>query len=93
MKTAVSLPDPLFREAEAAAKDLSRSKLIQTALEEFLKRRRDERVTAALDRSLTTQPDEIDRFLQHLVVEGFEAHGVEGVNKLPLAANLGSSHS
>ena len=37
MKTAVSLPDPLFKEAEAAAKDLglSRSKLIQTALEDF----------------------------------------------------------
>ena len=37
MKTAISLPDPLFKEAEAAAKDLglSRSKLIQTALEDF----------------------------------------------------------
>ena len=43
MKTAISLPDPLFKEAEAAAKDLglSRSKLIQTALEDFLKRRRE----------------------------------------------------
>lgn len=51
MKTAVSLPDPLFKETEAAAKalGLSRSKLIQTALEEFLKRRRDEEVTASIN--------------------------------------------
>ena len=49
MKTAISLPDTLFKEAEAAAKDLglTRSKLIQTALEEFLQRRRDEEVAAA----------------------------------------------
>jgi predicted transcriptional regulator len=74
MKTAISLPDPLFKEAEAAAKDLglSRSKLIQTALEEFLKRRRDERVTAALNSSLAEHPDEIDPFLQQLVVEGMK---------------------
>jgi metal-responsive CopG/Arc/MetJ family transcriptional regulator len=54
MKTAISLPDPLFEEAEAAAKDLglSRSKLIQTALEEFLKRRRDEALTEAINRHL-----------------------------------------
>ena len=52
MKTAVSIPDPLFKETEAAAKalGLSRSKLIQTALEEFLKRRRDEEVTASINR-------------------------------------------
>jgi len=38
MKIAISIPDPLFREAEAAAKDLgvSRSKLIQIALQAFL---------------------------------------------------------
>jgi antitoxin MazE6 len=52
MKTAVSLPDPLFDEAEAAAKLLgvSRSKLIQIALEEYLKRRRDEELTAEINR-------------------------------------------
>ena len=40
MKTAVSLPDELFRQAEAAAKKLrmSRSKLYATALSEFLDR-------------------------------------------------------
>ena len=52
MKTAISLPDPLFKEAEAAAKDLglSRSKLIQTALEDFLKRRREANLTAEVNR-------------------------------------------
>jgi metal-responsive CopG/Arc/MetJ family transcriptional regulator len=71
MKTAISLPAPLFEEAEAAAKDLglTRSKLIQTALEEFLQRRREERITAALNRSLAKHPDEIDPFLQRLALE------------------------
>ena len=71
MKTAISLPDPLFEEAEAAAKDLgvSRSKLIQAALEEFLRRRRDEKITAALNRSLTKHPDELDPLLQQLAIE------------------------
>ena len=54
MKTAISLPDPLFKEAEAAAKDLglSRSKLIQTALEDFLKRRREVDLTAEVNRNI-----------------------------------------
>jgi metal-responsive CopG/Arc/MetJ family transcriptional regulator len=71
MKTAISLPAPLFEEAEEAAKDLglTRSKLIQTALEEFLQRRREEKITAALNRSLAKHPDEIDPFLQQLALE------------------------
>jgi hypothetical protein len=74
MKIAVSIPDALFKEAEAAAKalGLSRSKLIQTALEVYLERRRANKVTAALNRSLAKHPDEIDPFLQHLVVEGMK---------------------
>jgi metal-responsive CopG/Arc/MetJ family transcriptional regulator len=74
MKTAISLPNDLFKEAEAAAKDLglSRSKLVQTALEEFLKRRRDEKITAALNRSLAKHPDEIDPFLQQLALEAMK---------------------
>jgi len=74
MKTAISLPNDLFKEAEAAAKDLglSRSKLMQTALEEFLKRRRDEKITATLNRSLAKHPDEIDPFLQQLALEAMK---------------------
>jgi antitoxin MazE6 len=74
MKTAISLPDLLFNEAEAAAKDLglSRSKLIQAALEEFLKRRRDEEVTRRLNKSYAENPPEPDPFLDHLVLEGMK---------------------
>ena len=61
MKTAISLPDPLFEEAEAAAKDLglSRSKLIQTALEEFLRRRREDEVTRRINESYAKSPPEL----------------------------------
>ena len=59
MKTAVSIPDPLFKEAEAAAKKLgiSRSKLVQTALEEYLKSRRDAAITEAINRNIAKYGD------------------------------------
>jgi metal-responsive CopG/Arc/MetJ family transcriptional regulator len=62
MKTAISLPDNLFKEAEATAKDLglSRSRLIQTALEEFLQRRRDEALTAEINRHIEKYGDPSD---------------------------------
>jgi DNA-binding transcriptional MocR family regulator len=74
MKTAISLPDPLFEEAEAAAKDLgvSRSKLIQTALEEFLGRRRADEVTRRLNKSYAEHPPEIDPFLEQLAIEAIK---------------------
>ena len=74
MKAAISIPDPLFEEAEAAARDLglTRSKLIQTALEEFLKRRRDAEVTRRLNKSYTENPPEPDPFLDYLVLEGMK---------------------
>ncbi len=58
MKTAISIPDHLFERTETAAKKLgvSRSKLIQTALEEFLKARRDEAITEALNKMVTEHP-------------------------------------
>lgn len=54
MKTAVSIPDPLFAEAEAEARKLglSRSKLVQIALEDWLKARRDAELTAAINRAV-----------------------------------------
>lgn len=74
MKTAISLPDSLFEEAEAAARDLglSRSKLIQTALEEFLKRRQEEEITRRLNKSYAENPPEPDPFLDYLVLEGIK---------------------
>ena len=54
MKTAVSVPDELFRQAEAEAKKLriSRSKLYASALSEFLDRKRSKSITRASTKSI-----------------------------------------
>ena len=51
MKTAISLPDSLFRQADAMASELSipRSRLVALALEEFIRRHRQQDVTERLD--------------------------------------------
>ncbi len=51
MKTAISLPDSLFRQADQMAAELSisRSRLVAMALEEFIRRHRQQRVTERLD--------------------------------------------
>lgn len=51
MKTAISIPDDLYRAAERAAKrlGLSRSELYRRALGAFLHRHSDKLVTEALD--------------------------------------------
>ena len=52
MKTAVSIPDPLFREADLLAERLgiSRSEFYARALARVLEAESDDAVTAALDR-------------------------------------------
>jgi hypothetical protein len=69
-----AIPDRLARETDGAAKalGLTRAKLVRTALEDFLRRRREEEVTAALNRSYAKHPPEIDPFLQQLVLEGMK---------------------
>lgn len=51
MKIAISVPDPLFRDAEAVSRRLRvpRSQLYSRALEAFVRRHSDEDVTARLD--------------------------------------------
>ena len=51
MKTAISIPDPVFRQGEelAARRRVSRSELCVTALEDYLDRHRDDAVTATLN--------------------------------------------
>jgi predicted transcriptional regulator len=51
MKTAVSIPDALFRQAEALARRLgrSRSAIYREALAEYVARREPHAVTVALD--------------------------------------------
>lgn len=71
MKTAVSIPDPLFKRAEAEAKKrgISRSKLHQLALEAYLEREVDAEITRRLSESYTRHPEPEDPFLQSLALE------------------------
>jgi predicted transcriptional regulator len=65
MKTAVSIPDDLFAQAEkvAAERNMSRSALYAEALAALLKRVRDEQITEQMNRALAesgqTQPDPV----------------------------------
>lgn len=65
MKTAVSLPDDLFRMAETAARKLkmSRSQLYAAALSEFLNRRESKKITARLNEIYSKDPAELDSAL------------------------------
>jgi metal-responsive CopG/Arc/MetJ family transcriptional regulator len=51
VKVAISVPDPLFRDAEAVSRRLRvpRSQLYSRALEAFVRQHSDEEVTARLD--------------------------------------------
>ena len=51
MKTAVSIPDPIYRRAEKAARQLrvSRSRLYSTAIAEYLQRHTDEQIVEQLN--------------------------------------------
>ncbi len=71
MKTAVSLPDEIFREAEAAAKKLriSRSKLYATALSEFLDRKRSKSITERLNEVYSKHDSKLDPALEHMALE------------------------
>jgi metal-responsive CopG/Arc/MetJ family transcriptional regulator len=62
MKTTVSLPDPLFRRADSAARrmHMSRSELFATALAEYLDGRDDNRVTERLNQVYENQDSSVD---------------------------------
>ena len=66
MKTAVSIPDGVFEEAERLARRLqtSRSQLYARALSEFVARHDDDRVTEALNRVVDEVGTDIDEFTQ-----------------------------
>ena len=63
MKTAISIPDDVFADAESLAKTLnaSRSQLYSRAVREFVARHSPERVTAALNEAChaATESDEV----------------------------------
>jgi len=66
MKTAVSIPDDVFADAERLASRLqiSRSKMYARALAEFVARHDDDRVTALMDQAVREAGGEGDSFLR-----------------------------
>jgi hypothetical protein len=66
MKTAVSIPDDVFEEAERLAADLrtSRSQLYSRALQEFVARHAPDRLTEAMNRVIDEVGGEVDEFSQ-----------------------------
>jgi hypothetical protein len=65
MKTAISIPDPVFEEAESLADELgmSRSALYSDAIRDYLRAHSPARVTEALDRIYGSVPAQIDEAL------------------------------
>jgi len=65
MKTAISIPDDVFADAERLAKELhaSRSQLYTRAVREFVARHSPERVTALLDEVCADVPALPDDFV------------------------------
>lgn len=59
MKTAVSLPDPLFEAADRLARQLgkSRSQLYADAVREYLAKHREEDITARLNEIYDAEPE------------------------------------
>ena len=68
MKTAVSLPDPVFHAAESLAHRLgmSRSQLFREALEAYIASHDDEHIREALDNVYSTEPSGLDSALAQL---------------------------
>ncbi|HVR11360.1 MAG TPA: hypothetical protein VMW75_25170 [Thermoanaerobaculia bacterium] len=64
MKTAISIPDEVFAEAERLAAELqtSRSRLYSRALREFVARHSPDRVTEAMNRVVDEVGSEVDDF-------------------------------
>lgn len=64
MKTAISIPDDVFADAERLAKRLkkSRSQLYSHALREFVARHADDRVTEILDEVVAAAGEGTDAF-------------------------------
>jgi metal-responsive CopG/Arc/MetJ family transcriptional regulator len=64
MKTAISVPDEIFHEAERLARRAkrSRSELYSLALREYVARHAPERVTELMNETLTRVGEQSDRF-------------------------------
>jgi hypothetical protein len=74
MKTAVSMPDDLFRRAEAAARRLriSRSELYAKAIAEFLKGQQGNAITERLDDVYSRNPAKVVSGLHRVQLQSLE---------------------
>ncbi len=74
MKTAVSMPDDLFRSAEAAARRLrvSRSALYAKAIAEYLKRQREGSITERLNEVYSRYPSKLNSGLHRAQLKSVE---------------------
>jgi len=65
MKTAISIPDPIFDAAEKLAKRLkcSRSELYARAVNEFIREHKQEGITEALNEVYGEEPSKLDKEL------------------------------
>lgn len=74
MKTAISVPDDLFRKAEAAARRLrvSRSKLYATALADFLERQQSTAITERLNEIYKRRPAKLDPALHRAQLKSIQ---------------------
>ena len=68
MKTAISIPDPIFHAAESLAKRLhmSRSELFSRALEAYLESHKHDSVREALDAIYSQASSSLDETLAHM---------------------------
>jgi len=74
VKTAVSLPDDLFRLAEATARRLriSRSALYAKAIAEYLKQQQDNAITERLNEVYSRRPAKLDSRLHRAQLKSLE---------------------
>ncbi len=74
MKTAISIPDPIFKEAEGLAHRLgiSRSQLYAKAVAEYTKSRETENITNTLNDLYASQDDKLDDLLSSMQFESLQ---------------------
>lgn len=75
MKTAISLPDPIFHQAESVAKRLgvSRSELYAKALTEYLRKYNNEQITAKFNEIYAEENSAIDPVLSQMQFSSLSA--------------------
>jgi metal-responsive CopG/Arc/MetJ family transcriptional regulator len=74
MKTAVSVPDDLFRQADSAARRLgvSRSELYSKAIQEFIKKQSGSAITERLNEVYSRQTAKVDPALHRAQVQSLK---------------------